>query len=63
MKKWNKHQVRKVDCGMQVELIGKPGRNVGRRKNGSRHRINRSGEWKFCLIKINMSRSVDTIVC
>ena len=46
---------------MQVELIGKPGRNVGRRKNGSRHRINRSGEWKFSLIKINMSRSVDTI--
>ena len=46
---------------MQVELIGKPGRNVGRRKRGSKHRINRSGEWKFSLMKINMPRSVDTI--
>ena len=46
---------------MQVELIGKPGRYGGRRKRGSKHRINRSGEWKFSLIKINMPRNVDTI--
>ena len=42
-------------------MIGKPGRNAGRRKRGSKHRIKRSGEWKFILIKINMSRSVGTI--